>query len=299
MAPETGRHSDERTGEVSESECNDGAGSGYDRSRPSYFNMIIDFHTHIYPGKVAAKAVEACAGRLPAYADGTRAGLEASMREAGIDLAVCLTVVNAPANSANINAWAVRENRPPLVMTGGFHPDEPDPLATVEAVAAAGLPGIKVHPEFQQFRFDEERLFPVWERCGELGLFLIAHAGWDALFDPPYHSDPEALAAFRRRFPGLKLILAHLGGMAMWDEVEKHIAGLPVYLDLAMATPEYIDADRLLRIIRAHGAERILFGTDSPWYGQKKQLDFIRSLPLTPEERERIFHRNAAELLKL
>lgn len=261
--------------------------------------MIIDFHAHIYPDKVAAKAVEACAELLPAHTDGTRAGLESSMREAGIDLSVCLTVVNAPANSATINAWAMREHRAPLVMTGGFHPDEPNALATVEAVAAAGLSGIKVHPEFQQFRFDEERLFPVWERCEELGLFLIAHAGWDALFDPPYHSDPEALAAFRRRFPGLKLILAHLGGMAMWDEVERHIAGLPVYLDLAMATPEYIGADQLLRIIRAHGATRILFGTDSPWYGQKKQLDFIRSLPLTPEEQAQIFHLNAAKLLGL
>lgn len=259
--------------------------------------MVIDFHAHIYPDKVAAKAVEACAERLPAYADGTRAGLEASMREAGIDLSVCLTVVNAPANSANINAWAVRENRAPFVMTGSVHPDEPDPIATVEAVAAAGLPGIKVHPEFQNFRFDEERLFPVWERCRELGLFVITHVGWDALFEPPYRSGPEALAAFRRRFPELKLILAHLGGMAMWDEVEAHIAGLPVYLDLAMATPEYIGEEQLLRIIRAHGAERILFGTDSPWCGQKTQLDFIRSLPLTPEELEQILHRNAAGLL--
>ncbi|MPN23470.1 hypothetical protein SDC9_170858 [bioreactor metagenome] len=193
----------------------------------------------------------------------------------------------------------MRENRPPLVLTGGFHPDEPNPAATVEAAAAAGLPGVKVHPEFQSFRFGEERLFPVWERCEELGLFVIAHAGWDALFDPPYHSDPESLAAFRRRFPGLRLILAHLGGMAMWDEVEKHLAGTPVYLDLAMATPEYIDVGQLLRIIRTHGADRILFGTDTPWYDQKKQLEFIRSLPLTPEEQERIFHRNAAELLRI
>ncbi|MBS1370933.1 MAG: amidohydrolase family protein [Lentisphaeria bacterium] len=260
--------------------------------------MIIDFHAHFYPDKVAPKAIEACAGKIGSYSDGTRAGLEASMREAGIDLAVALTVVNAPGNSAGINAWAARENRPPVVMTGGIHPDEPEPLATLGAVAAAGLPGIKVHPEYQRFRFDEERLFPVWERCEELGLFVVTHAGWDAMYEPPWHSDPEKLAEFHRRFPGLRLVLAHLGGMAMWDDVEKYVAGLPVYLDLAMASPEYIGSEQLTRIIRAHGAERILFGTDSPWYGQKEQVGFIRSLPLTPEERELIFHRNAAGLLK-
>jgi len=183
--------------------------------------MVIDFHAHCYPDKMAAKVTAASLSRVPVYSDGTRAGLEASMRRAGIDLAVSLTVVNAPGNSANINAWAQMENRPPLVMTGGLHPDEPDPFATVDAVAAAGLPGIKVHPEYQDFRFDEERLFPIWERCERRGLFLITHAGWDAVNEPPWHTDPESLAAFHRRFPGLNLILAHLGGMAMWDEVEK------------------------------------------------------------------------------
>ncbi len=272
---------------------------GNSRNRPFSFKMVIDFHAHFYPEKVAAKALAVCAARIPAWSDGTRSGLEASMREAGIDLAVGLTVVNAPGNSTNINAWAVRENRRPLIMTGGIHPDEPEPLRTIETVTAAGLPGIKVHPEYQHFRFDEERLFPVWERCEELGLFVVTHAGWDAMFDPPCRGTPEKLAEFHRRFPGVKLILAHLGGLAMWDDVEKYLTGLPVYLDLAMASPDYIEADRLLRIIRAHGTGRILFGTDSPWYGQKEQLGFIRSLPLSPAEQEQIFHRNAAELLRL
>ncbi|MDR0932470.1 MAG: amidohydrolase family protein [Victivallales bacterium] len=261
--------------------------------------MIIDFHTHFYPEKVAPKAIEVCAGKIDAYSDGTRAGLEKSMCVAGIDLSVALTVVNAPENSASINAWAIRENRMPIISTGGIHPDEPDPLATLEAINAAGLPGIKLHPEYQRFKFDEERLFPVWERCEELGLFVVTHVGYDAMYEPPYLSDPEKLAEFHRRFPGLQLVLAHLGGMAMWDEVEKYLVGLPVYLDLAMATKEYITPGQLTRIIKNHGANRILFGSDSPWYDQTRQLKFIRSLPLTNEEQELIFYQNAAELLKI
>lgn len=261
--------------------------------------MVIDFHTHFYPDKVAAKAIAFCSEKIGFFADGTRAGLEESMRRSGIDLAVALPVVNTPANSASIHAWAVRENHSPILMLGGIHPDEPDPLKTLGAIAAAGLPGIKVHPEYQQFRFDEERLFPVWEKCEKLGLIVVTHAGWDAMYEPPYHSDPESLAKFHRRFPGLRLVLAHLGGMAMWDAVEKYLADMEVYLDLAMVAREYITPEQLTRIIRAHGAEKILFGTDSPWYDQKKQLEFICSLPLSPSEQERIFFRNAAELLKL
>lgn len=113
--------------------------------------MVIDFHAHFYPEKVAAKALAVCAARIPAWSDGTRSGLEASMREAGIDLAVGLTVVNAPGNSTNINAWAVRENRRPLIMTGGIHPDEPEPLRTIETVAAAGLPRHQGPPRIPAF----------------------------------------------------------------------------------------------------------------------------------------------------
>ena len=87
--------------------------------------------------------------------------------------------------------------------------------------------------------------------------------------------------------------------MTLWDDVEKYLLGLPVYFDLAFVTPDYIEPERLVRIIRRHGAEHILFGTDSPWCDQKKQLEFIRSLPLTPQEQELIFWKNAAKLLDL
>lgn len=261
--------------------------------------MVIDFHTHCYPEKVVAKALSAVGDRLKPATDGTRAGLIASMREAGIDYSLALALVNNPANSRGVNRWAAEENRAPVFFTGSIHPADPDPEATLEFIAASGLKGIKLHPEYQGFEFSDERLFPLWERCIEHGLFLVTHAGYDIMFQPPWHTDPERLAAFHRRFPQLPLVLAHLGSMTMWDEVEKHLAGLPVYFDLAFITPEYIDPARLVRIIRRHGAERILFGTDSPWCSQKRQLEFIRSLPLTHEEQELIFWKNAANLLKL
>ena len=267
----------------------------------SYFNQmkIIDFHTHYYPDKVVKKALSAVQGKIPVHTDGSRDGLLESMQKSGVDASLNLTLVNNPANAESINRWAAAENAAPIWQTGSVHPAQPDPAGAVETIAASGLRGLKFHPEYQDFEFTDPRLFPVWERCIDLDLFVVTHAGYDVMFREPWHTDPVHLAEFHRRYPRLKLVLAHLGSMAMWDEVEEHLAGLPVYLDLAFVTLATIEPKQLLRIIRRHGAERILFGSDTPWCDQSVCVDFISSLPLAEEERELIFHGNAERLLKL
>ena len=158
---------------------------------------------------------------------------------------------------------------------------------------------MKLHPEYQQFSFEDKTLYPCWEECSSQGLFLITHAGFDIMYHPPWHTSPRSLAQFHKNFPKLTLVLAHLGSMTFWDEVEKELAGLPVFFDLAFVTPEYISREQLVRIIRRHGAERILFGTDAPWCSQKKHVEWIDSLPLGGNEKAAIFYKNAAGLLKL
>ncbi len=261
---------------------------------------IIDFHTHFYPEKIAARALQSVAG-LPGVTpatDGTAEGLAASMRCCGIEGAVGLSLVNTPVNSRGVNHWAAGWNRAPFFMTGSFHPEEPDPAATVVQAAALGLKGIKVHPEYQRFRFADKRLYPAWEACIEKELFVVTHAGADFSFQPPYRTGPSELAAFHRRFPQLKLVLAHFGSMDMWDAVEQELIGLPVYLDTAFVAGR-LAPDRLTAMIRRHGAEWVLFGSDSPWADQRAAIDYLDSLDLTQSEREAIFYRNAARLLQL
>ena len=261
--------------------------------------MIIDFHTHFYPEKVAEKAMAHCQGLLQVYSDGTRSGLLESMYKANVDISVGLALVNNPDNSASVNKWAVQQHHGGICMLGSFHPAEPDPVQTICNIAQGGLPGIKVHPEYQQFTFNNKDLYPCWEECISRGLFLVTHAGFDIMYQPPWHTSPRELAEFHRNFPKLPLVLAHLGSMTFWDEVEEILAGLPVFFDLAFVTPEYISKEQLIRIIRKHGAERILFGTDFPWCSQKAHVEWIDSLPLTDNEKAAIFYKNAAELLKL
>ena len=90
--------------------------------------------------------------------------------------------------------------------------------------------------------------------------------------------------------------MAHLGGYRMWDEVERWLVGRPCFFDTAYV-PGRIDEDRFLRIVRAHGAGRVLFATDSPWGEPAGDMAWLRSTGLEPAEVNRILGDNAAALL--
>ena len=260
--------------------------------------MLIDFHTHYYPDKIVERAMFNAGKFLksPPATDGTRSGLIKSMQEAGIDYSLALPMANTPDNVRGVNRWAQLNNQPPVFLLGSIHPRTEKPAEMLAQIAAMGLKGIKMHPEYQDFRFEDESLFPIWEACIENNLFVLTHAGEDIAFSAPYRSDPNRLKAFHTRFKGLKLVLAHLGSWGMWNQVEEFLVGLPVYLDLAFTLGEIPD-EQLVRIIRKHGAERVLFGTDSPWCDQKKSLEYFRHLPLTDREKDLILGLNAAQLL--
>jgi len=260
---------------------------------------VIDFHVHCYPEKVAERAIAAVGPLgLSTSFDATIAGLRRSMERAGILASLNLPLANTPDNIRGVNAWSAANNAAPVYSLGSIHPDDPQPRQTLTWIKSLGLRGVKVHPEYQRFKFEDERLFPIWEACVEQDLFVVTHAGADIAFPPPPNTNPASIAAFHRRFPGLRLVVAHLGSWGMWHETEKELIGLPLYLDLAFVAGMMHD-EQLLRIIRAHGSERILFGTDAPWQDQFKSLEYFRALPLTAMEQENILYHNAARLLGL
>jgi predicted TIM-barrel fold metal-dependent hydrolase len=269
--------------------------------------MIIDFHTHFYPDKIAAKAMS-LVNNVPliqAATDGTRGGLEESMKTCGIDISLGLALVNNAEGARGINRWAELNNHSPVFLTGTVHPREEDAAGEIKRIAEAGLKGVKVHPEYQKFRFTERELDQVWEACADHGLFLITHAGGDVGFPEPWHSNPADLLDLHKRIPQLKLVCAHFGSWAMYDDVEKYLLGEDIYIDTSFlpvstpADPGWIEPDRALQMIRKHGAERVLFGSDSPWCCQQKALRWVKNLGLNNTELESILGGNAAKLLEL
>ena len=262
--------------------------------------MIIDFHTHFYPEKIVERALATAREKAniePAL-DGRRASLINSMRHAGIDHSVSLPLVTSPGKGPGLIRWAQENNNENIIMLGSVHPRDEEFAETLLLAKESKLPGIKVHPEYQNFSFDETKLDAVWQLVSDLGFFLITHAGEDSGFDPPYHSNPESLRKFHDRFPQLKLVLAHGGSWRQWNEVHEYLAGCDVYYDLAYVG-ELLDRQQYKKLVEALGIEKCLFGTDSPWCDQVHALELLHDLKLGSYAEEMIQAGNAAQLLNL
>ncbi len=277
--------------------------------------MIIDFHTHTFPDKVAAVAIPKMqqASHSKAFTDGTLGGLKASMAKAGIDGSVLLPVATNPLKVSSINDLSITKNgKDGLIWFGCIHPDMEDWKEELARIADAGLKGIKIHPQYQGVDIDDIRYLRILSRAAELGLLVLTHAGDDIGFPGEVRISPEMVLSALKQVGDLPLILAHMGGWKNWERVEM-LGETSVYLDTAFSlgtiTPidghyapeelQMLSEERFCNLIRTFGSERILFGSDSPWTDQGESLSAIRHLPLTDAEKENILGQNAAKLLKL
>ncbi len=265
--------------------------------------MIIDFHTHVFPDKIAQRAiaslVKGCQGAYNPCTNGRLCELTQKMQEFKIDLSVVMPVVTSPSQTQSINLWAkeITDNEK-IISFGGIHPATDDYKRDIDFVASLGLKGIKLHPEYQQFELDAPEMLKIYDYALSKGLILMFHAGFDPAYPPPIHSSPKQFKAVSEAMRGGSIIAAHLGGQKQWDDVEKYIVGTDILIDTSMGS-QYYPKEQFLRIVKNHGADKILFGTDSPWSCADGEIAFINSLPLSDIDKDKIFYKNAQRLLKI
>jgi uncharacterized protein len=260
---------------------------------------IIDFHTHIFPDSLAERALAALKAHSPeakSYTDGTLSGLRTSMKTAGISRSVLLPIATKPSQVATINGACSGLMAPDTIPFGTLHPGADAFERDIEMLVASGVKGIKFHPEYQDFYIAEPRYFPIYEALQASGLVVVFHAGKDPGPFTCDHALPPAFREIRRNFPDLKIVAAHMGGWRVWEDVEKYMIGLPIYFD-ASAIREWMKPEDFVRLARKQGTDRILFGSDSPWFDQASDVHWFESMDLTDEEKDKIFHRNAEALL--
>ncbi len=265
--------------------------------------MIIDFHTHIFPDKIAARTIEALEAKagLTSSTDGTLNGLLASMEAAGVDMSVILPVVTKPSQFETVNTFAASVNEQyqgKLLSFGGIHPDTEDYKKELDRIKELGLKGIKIHPDYQGVMIDDVRYMNIIEYADALGLIILTHAGIDIGLPDPVHCPPDKMRKVIDKLHPQKMVVAHYGGWKQWEEVYEYLAGENLYLDTAF-TFDYIEEDMFYKIMDKHGHDKILFATDCPWGYQKKDVESLIKLNLTGEVKEKIFYKNAEKLLKL
>lgn len=263
--------------------------------------MLIDFHTHAFPEKIALRAVNKLAldaGGLEPQTDGTVQSLKEQMVLDGVDISVVQSIATNPHQQAKVNDFAMEINRDPAIVAfGSIHPEAPDALEELERIAQAGLKGVKLHPEYQGFYVDDPGMQPIYKKISELGLVTLFHAGQDYGFPPPYHAMPENLKN-ALKWLDAPVVAAHWGGYGCCFEVLEKLCGENIWFDLSFGYCS-MPKPTAQAIIDKHGTDHLLFGSDMPWHRPAWELRLLNTLDLDENDREKIFWRNAAQLLKL
>lgn len=266
--------------------------------------MIIDFHTHAFPDKLAPRAVASLAERcgIAPLTDGTVDGLLARLEEWKTDRAVVANIATNAKQQDNVNAFALEiseKHGEQLSPLGSVNPDSDHWEETLRLLRNAGIPGIKLHPDYMGHTFDEAVYTPILDTAASLGLFVLIHAGFDVYSPDKIHATPAMIRQVLARHPDLTLICAHYGGNYLWAEVEELLVGQNVWLDTSFSHKMGLSPEQAKRILEKHDSQRIVFGTDCPWADVPGTARFIESLGLDAERMDRIFYKNAKELLKL
>jgi len=261
-------------------------------------SQIIDFHTHAFPDALAPRAMQALLMEAPgikAYLDGTLGDLARSMRTCGIRHSVVCCIATKPSQFDTILQWCEEIRSEMFFPMPSVHPADPDRLDHIRLIKARGFKGVKLHPFYQDFYADENRLLEMYEVMAREDLLLAMHTGFDIAFPRQRRADPEKLLRIQQAFPGLKLVATHLGAWEQWDEVEEQLMGSSIYMETSFAL-ECMAPDQARRIMLNHPPGYLLFGTDSPWTDQANALKLLRGLDLPKDHLEQIRWGNSAEL---
>jgi len=263
--------------------------------------MIIDFHTHVFPDDTAQKLLSEVSSRakIPFYSDGSTNGLLNSMKMAGVDISIISRVATKSQQVEPYNMWLESIKNTGLIPMAAWHPDlTPDPSA-IEVLKENGFRSIKLHPDYQNFYIDEKRMFPFYDAAQCAGMPVLFHAGIDRGLPSEIHATPQRIRNVHLKFPGLKIIAAHMGGEGNYNETEEFLLGEDIYFDTSFVLRK-MPLAILERFLKRHPVERIVFGSDSPWSDQKQDLDYFLKLRfLSTDAMEKILGKNALELLGL
>ncbi len=255
---------------------------------------IVDFHAHIFPEKIERKAVEFLSGyySTPIHQLATFDKVMASAEEIGVDKIVVHSTATKASQVESINPYiASFLGDPRVIGFGTLHPDCTDIPAVLNQIRSLGLKGIKLHPDFQDFDIDSPRMMEIYS---QVELPILMHLG-DEKRDS---SSPWRMAKVLDKFPNLTVVGAHLGGYSRWDEAEKFLYGRNIYLDTSSAV-RCMDSAYAEHIIRSHGIEKIVFGTDYPIATHKDELNRFLALNFSKDEQEMILWKNAYKILGL
>ena len=267
--------------------------------------MIIDFHTHCFPDALAPRAMASLTATFntmsieSAQYDGTAAGLIGSMRRYGITRSVVCNIATNAHQNHKVNDFAISlTTSADLIPLGSLHPDCEDLEGEIDRLHAAGIRGIKIHPDYIRTHLDSPSMYPIYELCQSRDMFFLSHTGYDPISPELFHATPRHLLHIISQFPKLKVVAAHMGGLQCEDDVIHMLMGKHIWFDTSLISfnPE-VRIPLLRRLAKEHDSHKLLFATDSPWSHVDQELACIDRCMLSSDVLDRIFYQNARDLL--
>ncbi len=263
--------------------------------------MIIDAHAHIFPDKIAQKAVDGIGGfydMLKMRFDGKLSSLLEIGEKAGMDKYIVQSVATVPAQVVSINTFiadCVAEHPDKLIGFATIHPDFEDVSGELDRAMALGLKGIKIHPDFQRFCIDDEKAIPIYEYAVEHKLPILIHTG-----DFRYEwSKPSKMAKVLDKYPDLIAIGAHFGGWSEWDDAMNVLTGYKNFYVDTSSSLYSMTPDEARKAIDAFGIDKVFFGTDYPMWNPVDEMELFNKIPLTDDEKELILYKNVERVVGL
>ncbi len=265
--------------------------------------MLIDFHTHAFPDKLAPRAIGTLAAkvRMRPETNGSVTELLSHMEQCGVDRSVVCNIATNPKQMTNVNNFAIetlKSHGDRLTPLGSINPAADQKQDEIQRIHNAGIIGIKLHPDYMGYRIDDKIYDEIFDTALAFNMFIIIHAGFDVYSPGKVWAPPEAILRRISRNPKTTLICAHFGGNMMWDEVEEKLLGKNIYIDTSMGASEGLSPKQASRMLNKHDSDKILFGTDCPWGNEKTTFDYVDSLDISSATKEKIYSKNAAALLR-
>ncbi len=209
------------------------------------------------------------------------------------------------------NLWscAVAKENPSLVpLVGVDILQTPAGMeAEIEGAMKQGAKGLKLHPVVNHFSPDDRRMWPAYARAMEAGLPILFHSGQAEVagFAASEHGRPSLFEPLLRSFPNLPVILAHMGKGYLEESIALAQKYGRVYFDISgiishIGSKGGFSSDaHAVELLRKIGADRILFGSDWPWYDALMAVERFNRLNLTADEKRKILGQNAAKIFGL
>ncbi len=261
---------------------------------------IIDAHCHIYPEKIAEKAVAATDNfyNMTSHFNGTKDALIKQGEKCGVVHYIVQSVATTQKQVESINRFIANEvanSNGLFTGLGTLHPDSTDIEGDILLAINLGLKGIKLHPDIQRFALDDEKCLKMYEVCEREHLPILIHTG-DYRYD---FSNPNRLIPVLKAYKNLTVIGAHLGGWSIWDNASKELYKFDNFYVDCSSSFQFLKPKTAKEIIYRYTPEKVLFGTDFPLGDTRYELDYLLGLNLNVDEYKLILADNAKKVFNI